>query len=233
MAATSATAGTTREQGDDASQGALREFAQRLRQRTLPAGRVLFHQGQRLGRVYLLTSGAVQVSRRDPQGHARIVDLVLPGDVLGFCDFAAGVYADDALVLRESRVCAIDPRRWPPPGRRDPSLPPLPPLPPLSSLGAAQVQRAMRQSLRLRLRAPARVADCLLQLSQRMGSPDIELPLSWRELAEYLDLRPETLSRTLRELERRQCLRRAGGTRLQLDLECLRQTRAAPRARQV
>lgn len=230
MAATSATAGATREQCDDASQGALREFARRLRQRTLPAGRVLFHQGQRLGRVYLLTSGAVQVSRRDPQGHARIVDLVLPGDVLGFCDFAAGVYADDALVLRESRVCSIDPRRWPPSGGRDASLPPLPPL---SSLGAAQVQRAMRQSLRLRLRAPARIADWLLQLSQRMGGPDIELPLSWRDLAEYLDLRPETLSRTLRELERRQCLRRAGGTRLQLDLERLRQTRAAPRARQV
>ncbi len=214
-------------QCEDDARGCLRGARRALQRRELAAGQPLFRQGDSLCRVFVLMSGAVQVSRLDRQGRARIVDLVLPGDVLGFDDFASGVYSGSAQALRDALVCAIEPARWQSLRQRDLRLPAL------ASLGASQVQRAMRQNMRLRLGSAARLADWLLQLAARVESPNIELPLSYQDLAEYLDLRPETLSRALRELERRQCLRRAGGLRLELDPELLRQTRATPRPRQV
>ncbi len=198
-----------------------------LRTRALPAGSTLFSRGEALRQVFVVMSGAVQVQRADRAGQARIVDLALAGDVVGFDDFASGLYAADALVLRDAVVGAIEPKRWWRLSVRNPRLPAL------ASLGAAQVHRALRQNMRLRLGAPSRLADCLLQLAEKLGSVDIELPLSYQDLANYLNLRPETMSRALHELERSSCLRRAGRTRLELDPERLRLTRATPRRRQV
>ncbi len=198
-----------------------------LRTRALPAGSVLFSHGEALRRIYVVMSGAVQVLRADRAGQAKIIDLALAGDVVGFDDFASGLYAADALVLRDAVVGAIEPTRWWRLSTRNPRLPAL------ASLGAAQVHRALRQNMRLRLGAPSRLADCLLQLAEKLGSVDIELPLSYQDLANYLNLRPETMSRALHELERSRCLRRAGRTRLELDPERLRLTRATPRRRQV
>lgn len=214
-------------QCEDDARGCLRGARRALQRRALAAGQPLFREGDSLCRVFVLMSGAVQVSRVDRHGRARIVDLVFPGDVLGFDDFASGVYAGSAQALRDALVCAIEPARWHSLGERDSRLPPL------ANLGAAQVRRAMRQNMRLRLGSAGRLADWLLQLAAKLESSSIELPLSYQDLAEYLDLRPETLSRALRELERRQCLRRVGGARLELDAERLRLTRATPRPRQV
>ena len=193
----------------------------------LRAGSVLFRRGEPLRKVYVVMHGAVQVRRAVPEGQVRIVDLALAGDVVGFDDFASGLYAADAVALHDAVVCAIDPARWWRLSEHNPRLPAL------ASLGAAQVHRALRQNMRLRLGAPSRLADCLLQLAEKIGSVDIELPLSYQDLANYLNLRPETMSRALRELERLHCLRRSGRARLQLDPDLLRLTRATPRRRQV
>ncbi len=214
--------------GGDDVRGTLRAAAARgLRSRALAAGQALFRRGERLRRVFVVMSGAVQVSRADREGRAKIVDLALPGDVVGFDDFASGLYAGDAVVLRDAVVCAIEPQRWWRLSARNPRLPAL------ASLGATQVNRVLRQNMRLRLGAASRLADCLLQLAEKLGRAEIELPLSYQDLANYLDLRPETMSRALHELEDQQCLRRAGRARLELDPERLRVTRATPRPRQV
>ncbi len=196
-------------------------------QRALAAGEALFAHGDAPGRVFVLERGAVQVSLRDPMGSLRIVDLALPGDVLGFDGFASGAHAGDALVLRDSVVWPIEVDARGGMRRRER------PWPELASLGAAQVLRAMRQTLRLRFGSVARLADCLLDLADKLGDVEFELPLSFQDLANYLDLRPETLSRALHDLQDRGEVQRVGGTRLRIDAERLCTTRAAPRPRQV
>jgi CRP-like cAMP-binding protein len=57
--------------------------------------------------------------------------------------------------------------------------------------------------LQLGIAAPARVASFLLEMARRMPSPDaVALSISRLDIADYLDIRIETVSRTLTHLAR-------------------------------
>ena len=119
-------------------------------------------------------------------------------------------------------VAAVDPRRWIDATARDPGLPAL------DALASLQMARMMRQDSRLRLMAAARVADFLLQQVERDGDKVVELPVTCKDVANHLDLRAETMSRVLRRLAALQGVRRLAPTRFEVDVERLRQIRAAP-----
>ena len=187
--------------------------------RQVAAGTLLFRRGEPLRQVYAVEAGVVQVSRRVDTRRCRIIGLALAGDVVGCEALSGGVYGGDAVVARDARIRAIDPWRW----SRAASGSALAQL-----LGLADVQmvRMVRQAARLRLAGRERVADFLLQLAERAGGVEIEWPLEGRAVADYLGLRPESLSRILRRLAEARCLRRTGPMRFELDLEALRRLSA-------
>lgn len=194
--------------------------AQRVTQaRPVAAGTLLFRRGEVLRQVYAIDSGVVQVSRSVEQDRCRIIGLALAGDVVGCEALSGGVYGGDALVVRDASIRAIDPWRWSRAARGSA-------LTQLLGLADLQMARMVRQAVRLRLAGRARVADFLLQLAERAGGAIVEFPLEGKAVADYLGLRPESLSRILRRLAEARCLRRAGGTRFELDLERLRRLSA-------
>src|SRR6516162_8676939 len=72
-------------------------------------------------------------------------------------------------------------------------------------LGATkqEIQRVQRRSMLLAMKAYERVASFLLEMSERLGQPDIlELPMSRRDIADYLGLTIETVSRAFTQLDK-------------------------------
>lgn len=195
---------------------------QRLHPQRVDKGTALFRRGEHLVHVFAVLQGVVQVSRSVAPGRARIIGIALDGDVVGCDALATGIHAGDALVARESVLCAIDPQRWAPRAAR---------LPQLAALAELQMVRMMRQETRLRLVGLSRVADLLLQLAEQSGCAQVELPLDRRGIANYLGHSPQTLSRALRRLDALHCLRRVDPLRFEVDVERLRQVRALRRTR--
>ncbi|OIQ98192.1 nitrogen fixation regulation protein FixK [mine drainage metagenome] len=204
--------------------------------RAVMAGQLLYEHGSPMRHLYVLMSGAMQVSlteRCANEGRReRIVDLAVAGDVLGFADFAAGTHRADAMAIGDCRVYMIKPRAWNRIAARSFDVPSL------AELAAYELRRALRHAMRLRLNAMSRLADFLLELNQKSGvdtpgTGPVLLP-SGKTLANYLDLRHETLSRTFHKMESLACFRRAEPRVLYaVDWPLLRKIRATTWRRQV
>ena len=204
--------------------------------RAVTAGEFLYARGAPMRHLYVLMSGAMQASlterRANEDRRERIVDLAVAGDVLGFADFAAGTHRADAMAMGDCEVYMIKPRAWNRIAARNVDVPPL------AILAAYELRRALRHAMRLRLNTMSRLADFLLELGQKSGvdasgTGPVLLP-SGKTLANYLDLRPETLSRTFHKMESLACFRRVDHRVLYaVDWPLLRTIRATTWRRQV
>lgn len=165
-------------------------------------GATLYRTGDRSRALYAVKSGAMKsvVSTRD--GLEQIVGFHLPGELIGF-DGVDALHNCTVVALDRSRVCEL-------------------PLDKLENLAGQvkglqrEVYQVMRreisqeQSMLLLLArhtAPERLASFLLSLSQRLGRrgfsrQEFELPMSRHDMANYLGLAAETISRLLATLAR-------------------------------
>lgn len=207
-----------------ASKGAV-SFKLRRRQ-TLPAVREPDEA------IYLLRSGIV-LACASPAGLRRSVLAILyPGDIMAASGLPAGM--DAALVaaipaeLCRMRASALDP------GLESQELT-------LSKVREILSRQMARQSLHLAavgsLNGAQRVATCLLELAQRTGVPagrgvSFEMPLTRADMADYLALNADTLSRIMSRLRETGVIGQTARSRLVCrDLELLK--KATPLAASV
>lgn len=148
--------------------------------------------------VYLVRSGAVRTIAITSDGRRQIMGFHLPGDLFGFemgaehAFSAEAVSACDVILIRRSvleRAAASEPQA----ARA------------LLGLMAAQLESARAAALLLGKKgAEERVAGFLLSLAERQTAQQmIDLPMSRADIADYLGLTIETISRTLTLMERR------------------------------
>jgi CRP/FNR family transcriptional regulator, nitrogen fixation regulation protein len=152
----------------------------------------IFGEGDATDLVYKVVSGAVRSFRLLSDGRRQITHFFLPGDVFGV-EFGrerrAGAEAlCDAVVIvaRRSTVASdVDQsmRLW--------------------RHAVGELQRSEDHVLTLgRRSATERLASFLIDLADRLGSEDaFELPMSRQDMADYLGLTIETVSRTLTQLQ--------------------------------
>jgi CRP/FNR family transcriptional regulator, nitrogen fixation regulation protein len=145
--------------------------------------------------LYKIVSGTVRTYKVLLDGRRQIGAFHLPGDIFGFetgneHTFSAEAITDCKItVIKRSAVMAL--------AARDNDV-----ARQMWELTACELQRAQKHSLALIRTAEERVAGFLLEMADRVANGGtVELPMSRQDIADYLGLTIETISRTLKLLE--------------------------------
>ena len=170
--------------------------------RPLEQGETLFRAGQNLGSLFVAREGAFKTLATNQDGDVQVIGFHLPGELMGLDALGSGHHACDAQALTRATVCEI-------------------PLTQLEHV-CSKVPGLQHQMLRIigqginrdqahmemlgRRQAPERLALFLHGLSERyrlLGRPGDQfmLPMSREDIASYLGMVIETVSRTLTRMQ--------------------------------
>jgi CRP/FNR family nitrogen fixation transcriptional regulator len=154
----------------------------------------IYGEGEAAEYLYKVVSGAVRMYKVLADGRRQIGAFYLPGDMFGFepgdTHAASAEAIGDATVLVFKRSAVTLAARDSDVARR------------LWEMTARELGRSQKHALLLILSAQERVASFLLEMAARTrASSEIELPMSRQEIADYLGLTIETVSRALGQLE--------------------------------
>ena len=155
---------------------------------------VIACEGDTADYIFLVVSGVLRSCKTFRNGDRSVVAFYLPGDLFGWDDRKCPLSVEAAteaiviflkrnglvsLAIRESRVAAF-----------------------LLSGTMSELRRAQERALLMTRNATHRVAAFLSKWSQRCGETEhINIPMSYEDVADYLGLTIETLSRTITKLE--------------------------------
>jgi len=160
-----------------------------------PRNSEIFGENDPADYLYKIVSGTVRTYKILSDGRRQIGGFYLPGDIFGLEYAATHTLSAEAVtdvkvvVVKRSALTAL--------AGRDPAIGKE-----LFTLTGRALQQAQDRILLLIKSAQERVASFLLEMAAR--SPDgnaIELPMSRQDIADYLGLTIETVSRTLTALE--------------------------------
>lgn len=186
------------------------------RRRSLTPGAVLYREGDPVRGIFVVRAGALKLSDVATSGEEVVVGFALPGEFVGLEALAGHRYQRHATALRSVAYCEIPVRRLLGVFGGAPRVPAE-----MLRITAAALDMSMRRAAIAHRDARARVAAFLLDISQRLAgkgirSADFFLPMPRRDIAAYLGLSLETVSRVLQDLHRRGLIAvRARAVRLQ------------------
>jgi len=187
------------------------------------AGKTLVEAGTPAAAIYTVRAGCLKSFTVDADGTERVRGFYLPGDVIGLDALGADSFPATIVAVTPSQVCKIS---------------------------AASVRRLMGESPFLARRlldrtsaelahaltmagdytAEQRLAAFLLSMRQRLGvqpgdrSGDVKLPMTRRDIANYLRLATETVCRVMARLEQQGQIRSDSKTVKLVDARALRLT---------
>lgn len=177
-----------------------RETLDRARRRTAFAAKeIVFTQGDPASRVFNLSDGVVRIYRLLPDGRRQVVGFALPGDFLGLT--TQDHYPLTAEAIEPTLACAFPRIAF----RRlvDGNLAALRRM---NQLVSQELTAAHDRMMMLgRYTAEEKMAAFLLSWRERRracAGTGVNLPMSRRDIADYLGLTIETVSRTFTRLER-------------------------------
>jgi CRP-like cAMP-binding protein len=163
-------------------------------QMTFGPNEEIFGENEPAEYVYKVTKGAVRTYKILSDGRRQIGGFYLPGDVFGLeigkeHQFSAEAISDAAvLVIRRSAVISLAERDCE--AARE-----------LWTFTGRELHRVQDHMMLLVKSAQQRVACFLLEMAERLATTDaLELPMSRQDLADYLGLTIETVSRTMSQL---------------------------------
>jgi CRP/FNR family transcriptional regulator len=172
------------------------------RKRPVEAGERLFLQGDRMDAVFVARDGTFKTVLVNEDGEEQVIGFHLPGELIGLDALGTGVHRVEAVALTRANVCEV-------------------PFDELSNVAAhvpglqRQLMRVIGQSvgrdqdhreMLVRRQANERIALFLHGLSERLRTigeaPDrIRLPMSREDIARFLGLALETVSRGFTRLQ--------------------------------
>ncbi len=182
-------------------------------------GSVLAQEGTENNSILILRRGRVKTCRVDPEGNEHILDVLHGGQAIWHGMFTNDpVYHYSVICLEDTEVCEI---------RREDFLRVFSRHPDAAmnmiTMLSTELDDAEEKVMLLGIRNPRqRLAGFLLYRDTRCLGTEIHMKLE--DIASSVNLRLETVSRILREMEKRNLIQRTGRGRLKvLDREVLKQ----------
>lgn len=173
----------------------------------LRTGQPLFHEGDSATRVFTLTSGALKLYKLLPDGRRQVTGFMFPGDFLGIS--VDDEHAFTVQAVAESQLCGFSRTRFGDFAEAHPEVERE-----LYRIAAHELAAAQAQMVLLgRKTAEERLASFFLALVRRAEKSAghevsmIDLPMSRADIADYLGLTKETVSRVLASLKARRIVR--------------------------
>jgi CRP/FNR family nitrogen fixation transcriptional regulator len=160
-----------------------------------PRNTEIFGENEPADYVYKVVSGSVRTYNILSDGRRQIGGFYMPGDIFGI-EFD-GEHRSAAEAITDVKVLVVKCSALDALAGRDASV-----ARELFALTARELRRVQDRILLLIKSAQERVAGFLLEMAQRASSGNaIDLPMSRQDIADYLGLTIETVSRTLTSLE--------------------------------
>lgn len=171
------------------------------RKSPLQKGDALFSSGQPFQAVYAVRAGGFKVSTVSASGEDQIAGFYLPGDILGADALSSGFHVSTAIAIDTTTVCEVPFHDL---ERLSIQLPSLNHQL-LSLMSKELTDERMHAELLSRKSAEERIALFVLWLARRQerrgfSATAFRLGLLHRDVALYLGLTPETVSRILARL---------------------------------
>jgi len=164
------------------------------REKTFKPNEEVFGEGEVADHIFRMVSGNVRNYKLLKDGRRKIDAFRLRGDVFGL--EAGGRRECCAEAIDE--VCVVISRRRAAAG----AAVDCEAGQQLWSATARELRRAQQHALLLVMNAQQRVAWFLIEMARRLGDPEmVELPMSRQDIADYLALTIETISRTITQFE--------------------------------
>lgn len=173
----------------------LRDIESMSYGRRVPARDLLVSQGEHAEHVFTVTEGMVRLYRLLSDGRRQLLGFAMPGDFLGLSLFASYEFSADAVT--DTVLCCFPRKSFLSFAEERPHL-----LRRLHQFASHELSLAQDQVVLLgRRSADERIAAFLIVMRDRLrrlghNSPNLPLPMSRQDIADYLGLTVETVSRT-------------------------------------
>lgn len=181
------------------------------RGRSLKPGEHLYKARDPFRSVYAVRSGAIKTYSLTEEGEQQITGFYLPGEVVGMDGISTAYYASSAQALETSSVCEVPFEHMEALSLQIPSLQRH-----FFKLMSQEIKSDRELHMLLsRKSAEDRIAALLLSLSARahrrgLSAHQLRLPMPRNEMANYLGLAVETVSRIMTRLHNEGVLRVQG-----------------------
>ncbi|GAB4354785.1 MAG: helix-turn-helix domain-containing protein [Gammaproteobacteria bacterium] len=193
------------------------------------SGDFIFRDGDRSGAIYIVQSGAVKTQYISFEGDLQVSGFYLAGEIFGLDDTGEKVHRSDAIALERTWICEISLDRLE-------SICAELPLFQHEILGLYGQQLRHTRGLWINNRnvsAEERIfcflKDLYQRTTQRLGNvTEIRLPMRKSDIASFLSLTPEHLSRVLHEFEQAGLIRNHFRTIEYLDPQAFTTRNCAP-----
>jgi CRP/FNR family transcriptional regulator, nitrogen fixation regulation protein len=161
---------------------------------SFPRNSEIFGEAEAADYLYKVISGCIRSYRILSDGRRQITGFYLPGEVFGLASGAE--HTESAEAIADSKVAVLKRGALEALADRNPAIGRE-----LFALTGRELRRAQNRILLLVESAQERVVGFLLEMAERLNAErTFELPMSRQDIADYLGLTIETVSRTLTAL---------------------------------
>lgn len=167
----------------------------------------LYSRGDTLTSVYAIKAGSIKSYLATPSGQAQVLGFHLPGDLLGFDGFANDQHTNDAVAMEDTILCKLGIDNF---NSLCDALPGLRKV--MMQQVGTEINRHHSLVLTLgQMQTEERLATYLLRIacyyqSRGYSCTQFNLPMTRHDLANFLGMAPETLSRMFARLEKQQIM---------------------------